>query len=104
MKTLEEIKDQVAFDYGYNSFYDLIEYAQVSEMLHEEDYYDEVAKRYARQCCEDLRERIAGEAKMTITNIKGEILTESQAEWDDYDGYRCRVSKISIRSVEIITP
>jgi hypothetical protein len=60
MKTLEQIKDEVAVDYGYSDFEDM-----ESNILFEghdtEDMpaFDAIAKDYAQQACEDLRERIA---------------------------------------------
>lgn len=55
MKTLNEIKDEIAFTNGFNDWYDFVEYVEEGHGTAEQ-YYDEVAKAYALSACEKVRE------------------------------------------------
>lgn len=61
MKTLTEIKNEVAFE-KFETRWDTSSKFYNDEgvsILEDSGAIDEVAKRYAQQACEDLRERIA---------------------------------------------
>ena len=77
MKTAEEILNQHQTNGEYPSYY------------HESNVL-EAMEEYARQCCDNLRERIVEKAEVLITT--------------DYDGNiaSCGVDINSIRNVEII--
>lgn len=98
MKTLEEIKYKLAKDAGFDDWEHLCFHHGNLESIHRFDklteFMNEVAKRYAQQCCEDLRERIADSVK-----LKPHVYP------DGYISHEILVlDKNSIRNVEIILP
>lgn len=86
MKNLEEVKEEVSFKYNFLSWDDLMDYVYSKAYEDPEKYYNEVAKRYAQSVAEDLRERIADEARL------------------EPNGMLLQVDKQSILDTEIILP
>lgn len=91
MKALNDIKNEVCQEEYDCTFLQACTFMNIMDM---ESIMNEVAKRYAQQCCEDLRERIAKEAKLKPYTYP--------------DGYKSNeisvIDKDSIRNVEIILP
>lgn len=107
MKTLEEVKKEIALEYGRDDYRKDFEYGiGLNKFLSEFEFMDIVAKRYARQCCEDLRERIAEGSMLEIDN---EGYKEYVEEYMDNDANPItsptyRASKKHILETEIILP
>ena len=88
MKTLIDIKNEVAKDKYDCTFQQACTFMRIEDT---EDFMNVVAKRYAKKCCEDLRERIVDKATTAC----------------DCDVWNCEgesVDKNSIMNVEIILP
>ncbi|MVW93668.1 hypothetical protein FCL53_17030 [Elizabethkingia meningoseptica] len=59
MKTLDQIKDEVAKEFGYSSFENSIFYGEIDIRI-----IDEVAKRYAREVAQASLEKAAENANI----------------------------------------
>ena len=90
MKTLAEIKDEVAYYHDYKNW------AEVDGDFGRNDYFmiDEVAKRYAEEA---LRE--AAKKATMIINRKGKILSTKYIAWIANDGDHSEIDKSSILNI-----
>ena len=70
MKNLGQIKNEVAIGLGYNSFLHAMTALSPFKI---EDLYNEVSKRYAKQACENLKERIAQNIRQSIEYKYGHV-------------------------------
>jgi len=101
MKTLDEIKDELAKEYGHDDFESLLWAMADGEgnagLKWFEKVLNEVARIYAQQVAEDVRQRCAENAKIKEKYIPVD---------DPYYGEEIRyvVSKQSILNTEIKLP
>lgn len=99
MKTLEQIKDEVANELHKCTFKQA--YLLVSVLKYDE-IINEVVKRYAQQACEDLRERIAENA--TMNYHCGHFKTNTQTRYQQIGDSNVQVNREGILNTEIILP
>lgn len=87
MKTYSECKTEIARQYDYLTWSELKEHENIQNL---DEFYEEVAKIYAQQVGEDVRQRCYDNADVT---------------WE-YDGYEDQpvVNEKSILNTEIILP
>lgn len=64
MKTLEQIKDEVAVDHGFKNYFHVCELFRdnVISQFSFDDYIDDTCKEYTQQCCHKLRQDCADKA------------------------------------------
>lgn len=65
MKTLEEVKNDIAHEYGSKDYRKDFEYGMgLNKFMDEWEFMDKVAKRYATEAIKSDRERVAEEVYM----------------------------------------
>lgn len=91
MKTLEQIKDEVAKGIGYSDYEGMasVTFGVANKVIR--SLIDEVSKMYAQQVAEDVRNRCARNAKIVKTGNSG--------SW--FDG---SIDKRAILNTEIVLP
>lgn len=93
MKTLEQIKDEVAKEHDYNSYNDMIDHFEIPEFM-----VDKVANRYAREVAQASLEKAAEEAV-----LKSVYPNETTSKWELPTGEIVELDKASITSETNIT-
>lgn len=70
MKTIEEIKNEVAVKHGYKDWLELCHHYQYVEFSHNEfnGYLNEVATEYAKQCCDEQIKECCNNASIKQEN------------------------------------
>ncbi|KUY28052.1 hypothetical protein [Elizabethkingia ursingii] len=96
MKTLEQIKDEVAKEHDYNNYNDMIDHFEIPEYM-----VDKVAKRYAREVAQASLEKASENSILKLTFSSGKIATSST--WRMPDGELIELQKSSITNESNIT-
>ncbi|MDX8564689.1 hypothetical protein OZ664_11825 [Elizabethkingia sp. HX WHF] len=97
MKTLEQIKDEVAEEHVSSSWNDMMfRYGGVGDVI-----IDKVAKRYAREVAQSTLEKAAENSILKLTFSSGEIATNPT--WKMPDGELIELQKSSITNPNNIT-
>ncbi|MYZ60745.1 hypothetical protein EH151_12695 [Elizabethkingia anophelis] len=63
MKRLEQIKDEVAEEHGYNSYKDVVDLLEIPFLM-----IDEIIKRYAREVAQASLDKASENAATIFTN------------------------------------
>ena len=100
MKTLEEIKNEVAIEYSYESYYDfknLTRKINTDIVFIMDEFFNKVAKRYAKEVAIASLEKASKKAKVNCNH------EEIKKEFTDVDsGYLYFVDESSITNEENI--
>lgn len=104
MGKLQEIKDQVAREYGYKDWEDRSNYR--IRFTEHDATLDEVSSRYAKAVADDVLKRAAENAHITMVVPDGTDLEKLGTDGlnitvGEVDNYKIRISKESILSTEI---
>lgn len=89
MKTLEQIKDEVAKEFGYSDFHNSTFYRKTDVKI-----CDEIAKRYAREVAQASLEKAAEKAKLKLIFTSEQFATNDK--WQLPDGELIVLDKESI--------
>ncbi|WP_257657681.1 hypothetical protein [Parapedobacter lycopersici] len=72
MKTLQQIRDEVAREYEFETWVDMSKYAPLR-------FSDEVSRRYATEVAKATLERAAENAKINASKVSGAVRIKSWA-------------------------
>lgn len=96
MKTLDQIKDELAKEHDYNCYNDMIDHFEIPEYM-----VDKVAKRYAREVAQASLEKASENSILKLTFRSGEIATNPT--WKMHNGELIELHKSSITNPKNIT-
>ncbi|MCT3917522.1 hypothetical protein HZQ04_15785 [Elizabethkingia anophelis] len=94
MKTLEQIKDEVAKDFGYESFEKFDDKSTFYYDHKTPKIIDEISKRYAREVAQASLEKAVENSILKLTFRSGKIATNPT--WKMPDGELIELQKSSI--------
>lgn len=105
MKTLQEIKDEVAQEHtytDYREFYELTRKVDTNtQMFIMDAIVNKVSKAYALEAIKADRERVAKDAYFIITDVHDKLVSKGQRGWLDDNGNHCEINKESILNLPI---
>ncbi|MDV3536819.1 hypothetical protein CMU91_14970 [Elizabethkingia anophelis] len=101
MKTLDQIKDEVAKEFGYESFEQFDDKSTFSYDHDTPKIIDTIAKRYAREVAQASLEKAAENAKLKLIFTSEQFATNDK--WQLPDGELIVLDKESITNPKNIT-